>query len=66
MNGQWIGSRAIRTNWASRKPNAPNNKESKLKCHIKLVYFLKHGIYSIVLHFKRSILKPESSNMCYD
>ena len=29
MNGQWIGSRAIRTNWASRKPPAPNNKETK-------------------------------------
>jgi nucleolysin TIA-1/TIAR len=23
MNGQWIGSRAIRTNWATRKPNPP-------------------------------------------
>jgi nucleolysin TIA-1/TIAR len=28
MNGQWIGSRAIRTNWASRKPPAPSQKES--------------------------------------
>ncbi|XP_074641690.1 nucleolysin TIAR-like [Tubulanus polymorphus] len=26
MNGQWIGSRAIRTNWASRKPPAPNKE----------------------------------------
>jgi len=24
MNGQWIGSRAIRTNWASRKPGVMN------------------------------------------
>ncbi|XP_065556661.1 nucleolysin TIAR-like [Artemia franciscana] len=23
MNGQWLGSRAIRTNWATRKPPAP-------------------------------------------
>ena len=29
MNGQWIGSRAIRTNWASRKPPAPNQKEGR-------------------------------------
>ena len=27
MNGQWIGSRAIRTNWATRKPPAPNQKD---------------------------------------
>lgn len=27
MNGQWIGSRAIRTNWATRKPPAPSQKE---------------------------------------
>ncbi len=23
MNGQWLGKRVIRTNWAARKPNAP-------------------------------------------
>ena len=23
MNGAWLGSRAIRTNWATRKPPAP-------------------------------------------
>lgn len=23
MNGQWLGSRSIRTNWATRKPQAP-------------------------------------------
>ncbi|ELT90434.1 hypothetical protein CAPTEDRAFT_110688, partial [Capitella teleta] len=28
MNGQWIGSRAIRTNWAIRKPAAPATKET--------------------------------------
>ena len=27
MNGQWIGNRAIRTNWATRKPPAPTQKE---------------------------------------
>ena len=25
MNGQWLGSRSIRTNWATRKPPAPHN-----------------------------------------
>jgi len=35
MNGQWIGSRAIRTNWATRKPPAPNQKDGKktYDCH---------------------------------
>ena len=26
MNGAWLGSRAIRTNWATRKPPAPIEK----------------------------------------
>ncbi|XP_014680822.1 PREDICTED: nucleolysin TIA-1 isoform p40-like isoform X2 [Priapulus caudatus] len=30
MNGQWLGARAIRTNWATRKPPAPH-KEGQLK-----------------------------------
>ena len=29
MNGQWLGSRPIRTNWATRKPPAPVPKEVK-------------------------------------
>ncbi|KAJ8317000.1 hypothetical protein KUTeg_004904 [Tegillarca granosa] len=29
MNGQWLGSRPIRTNWATRKPPAPVPKETK-------------------------------------
>lgn len=29
MNGQWIGSRNIRTNWATRKPPAPKNNDGK-------------------------------------
>nr|XP_040565401.1 nucleolysin TIA-1-like [Lepeophtheirus salmonis] len=28
MNGQWLGSRAIRTNWAARKPPAPYSKDT--------------------------------------
>ncbi|XP_052706178.1 nucleolysin TIAR-like isoform X5 [Crassostrea angulata] len=31
MNGQWLGSRPIRTNWATRKPPAPIPKESQIK-----------------------------------
>lgn len=38
MNGQWIGSRAIRTNWASRKPPAPNSKESQKPLVFEEVY----------------------------
>ena len=29
MNGQWLGSRSIRTNWATRKP--PNNRNDGRK-----------------------------------
>jgi len=28
MNGQWLGSRSIRTNWATRKPAAPGSNSS--------------------------------------
>jgi len=28
MNGQWLGSRSIRTNWATRKPAAPGSNAS--------------------------------------
>ncbi|CAM4543524.1 hypothetical protein R3I94_002932 [Phoxinus phoxinus] len=33
MNGQWLGGRQIRTNWATRKPSAPkpNNEASSSK-----------------------------------
>lgn len=30
MNGQWLGSRAIRTNWSTRKPPAPTGKGAKM------------------------------------
>ena len=29
MNGQWLGSRPIRTNWAIRKPALANSKDGK-------------------------------------
>merc|ERR1719412_788188 len=29
MNGQWLGSRSIRTNWATRKPPAKNDANAK-------------------------------------
>jgi len=31
MNGQWLGTRAIRTNWATRKPPAPKDGMSTSK-----------------------------------
>ena len=29
MNGQWLGSRSIRTNWATRKPPSSRNDGKK-------------------------------------
>ena len=35
MNGQWLGSRSIRTNWATRKPPANRNDGIvKLTCYL--------------------------------
>ena len=34
MNGQWLGSRSIRTNWATRKP--PNNRNDGRNKHYSL------------------------------
>ncbi|CAH1784366.1 unnamed protein product [Owenia fusiformis] len=31
MSGAWIGTRPIRTNWATRKPPAPTTKENTIK-----------------------------------
>ena len=31
MNGQWLGTRAIRTNWATRKPPAPKDGKNGTK-----------------------------------
>ena len=30
MNGQWLGSRSIRTNWATRKPPTSRNDGKQL------------------------------------
>ncbi|XP_046366208.1 nucleolysin TIAR-like isoform X3 [Haliotis cracherodii] len=35
MNGQWLGSRPIRTNWATRKPPAPSQKENRWSSDVK-------------------------------
>ncbi|KAI4490144.1 hypothetical protein M0804_004326 [Polistes exclamans] len=40
MNGQWLGSRSIRTNWATRKPPAPKSEgESKTNVNIDHTHF---------------------------
>ncbi|XP_049530270.1 nucleolysin TIAR [Anopheles darlingi] len=31
MNGQWLGSRSIRTNWSTRKPPAPRDNSKGIK-----------------------------------
>lgn len=38
MNGQWLGSRSIRTNWATRKPPAPHNGYASMGDKNKLDY----------------------------
>ena len=38
MNGQWLGSRSIRTNWATRKPPAPHNGFASMGDKNKLDY----------------------------
>ena len=59
MNGQWIGSRAIRTNWASRKPPAPNSKEcmSAIHTHILFVsFFVIVYILAVLLYFPQHLV----------
>lgn len=41
MNGTWLGSRAIRTNWASRKPPAPIEKPGE-SCTAGSCWFIDH------------------------
>ena len=38
MNGQWLGSRSIRTNWATRKPPTSRNDGTFLS--VSTVFFL--------------------------
>jgi len=38
MNGQWLGSRTIRTNWATRKPPPPHNGYASMGDKNKLDY----------------------------
>jgi len=64
MNGQWLGSRSIRTNWATRKPPAPKNEGELYCCYAFLTslcfcfflygYSLGKSRYSVnCLHFVR-------------
>ena len=47
MNGQWLGSRPIRTNWATRKPPAPATKESRFSG----LEFMETMLYQIQCSF---------------
>lgn len=38
MNGAWLGSRAIRTNWATRKPPAPIERNRPARSAKNLSY----------------------------
>ena len=39
MNGQWLGTRAIRTNWATRKPPAPKDGKTSRLFLVPILYF---------------------------
>lgn len=43
MNGQWLGSRSIRTNWATRKPPAPKNDGKFFSTTFSLFHFMHLG-----------------------
>lgn len=49
MNGQWLGSRSIRTNWSSRKPPPPRDNKSDSKGMFSK--FLNQQIYCFVMLF---------------
>lgn len=60
MNGQWLGSRSIRTNWATRKPPAPKSEGKGLtiqdiydKILYKLALFSNHRIYPALIKSSR-------------
>ena len=40
MGGQWLGARPIRTNWATRKPQAPKNPPESMHISHYLQFFL--------------------------
>ena len=51
MNGQWLGSRSIRTNWATRKPPAKNDGENiKLRNIFKLFNISNVHLYVIIIY----------------
>lgn len=39
MNGQWLGSRSIRTNWSTRKPPAPKTERTRQNSNTKTITF---------------------------
>ena len=54
MNGQWIGSKAIRTNWASQKPPAP--RETKKSMSTNVFYRRPWYWWSFYLVLEKKIL----------
>ena len=67
MNGQWLGTRAIRTNWATRKPPAPKDGTSfsNYGTWFSILFFF----FCFVLSFKfifKFILTAASKPMSYE
>jgi len=54
MNGQWLGSRSIRTNWATRKPPA-TKAERKLKL-FSIFNTNKTHLYKFIIYVLKNII----------
>src|SRR6218665_1231017 len=43
MNGQWLGNKPIRTNWATRKPAVPTQREGVvIYIYLSMVFIWHH------------------------
>ncbi|XP_076340678.1 nucleolysin TIAR-like isoform X3 [Tachypleus tridentatus] len=69
MNGQWLGTRTIRTNWATRKPanNRPNEGRHYLADteHMKITFHHVKGLCKIVRRRKNGV-KANSKPLTFD
>ena len=61
MNGQWLGNRSIRTNWATRKPPPPKS-EGKWSWEMMSCWTRVHSIVSVIEHL---LLLIRSSSPCW-
>ena len=58
MNGQWLGSRSIRTNWATRKPPAKNDGKIYISSEEKKYFLNIFLLLNLILKFIGISFKP--------